>query len=125
MLGGGLRQAGVLAAAGIHALEHHVDRLIDDHVRAAQLAEALSELDRIEVNALNTNMIFISIDAPADDLSERLRDRGVLCDVPRTRGLREPSPYTQLVGARLVTHLDVSDDDVSAAADAFASAINT
>lgn len=120
MLGGGLRQAGVLAAAGIHALTHHVERLLDDHVRATRLGETLSEIDRIEVTALNTNMIFISIDAPASDLSERLRERGVLCNVPRTRGLKEPSPYSQLSGARLVTHLDISDDDISRAVDAFA-----
>lgn len=125
MLGGGLRQAGVLAAAGIYALEHHVERLVDDHARAAALAEALSEIDRIEVNALNTNMMFISIDAPADDLAERLYERGVHCDVPRTRGLEGPSPYAQLVGARLVTHLDISDADVSATAAAFATELGS
>ena len=120
MLGGGLRQAGVLAAAGIYALEHHVDRLADDHARAALLAAGLADIDGIEVNALNTNMMFISIDGDSSDLQQRLLDRGVLCDVPRTRGLKGPSPYAQLVGARLVTHLDISDDDIAPTVAAFA-----
>lgn len=123
MLGGGLRQAGVLAAAGIYALEHHVERLADDHQRAASLAAALADIDGIKVNAVNTNMMFISIDDSGSELQQRLGDRGVLCDVLRTRGHRGPSPYAQLVGTRLVTHLDISDDDISAAVSAFAAAL--
>ena len=117
MLGGGLRQAGVLAAAGIYALEHHVERLADDHERATALAAALAVIDGISVNAVNTNMVFIAIDNASSELSKRLEDRGVLCEVPRAKGV---NPYAQLVGTRLVTHLDINDNDISAAAAAFA-----
>ena len=58
MLGGGLRQVGMVAAAGIHALDHHVERLADDHANAAVLAEALDAIDGIEIRAQNTNMVF-------------------------------------------------------------------
>ena len=120
---GGLRQAGVLAAAGIYALENNVGRLADDHARAALLAAALADIDGIEVNAVNTNMMFISIDGAGSDLQQRLADRGVLCDVLRTRDHKGSSSYAQVVGTRLVTHLGISDDDVHAAGVTFAAAL--
>ena len=123
MLGGGLRQAGVLAAAGIYALENNVDRLADDHARAALLAEGLADIDGIKVNAVNTNMMFISIDGADSYLQQRLADRGVLCDILRSRDHKGPSPYAQVVGTRLVTHLGISDNDVHTAAAAFAAAL--
>ena len=111
MLGGGLRQAGILAAAGLHALEHNVERLADDHARAERLAKELAEISGITVTAQNTNMVFLTIDNAAPDLQDRLATRGVRCLISTT---------ANGAGARLVTHLDISDDDVDAAVTAFA-----
>ena len=61
MLGGGLRQAGVLAAAGLYALEHNIDRLADDHRRAASIAAGLAAIKGVAV-AQNSNMIFVDIE---------------------------------------------------------------
>ena len=100
-LGGGMRQAGVLAAAGSYALEHHVERLADDHRRAGLIADALG------VGPVETNIVPVTVpDAPA--LAAAARERGVLVSVvgPRT--------------VRLVTHLDVDDDGVKRAADVVA-----
>ena len=93
MLGGGMRQAGVLAAAGLYALEHHVDRLAEDHAHATRLAEGLLEKvgGRIEQA---TNMVFI--DAPQlNDVRARLSTKGVLTS-----------------GSRWVVHLDVTGGDI-------------
>ena len=111
MLGGGLRQAGILAAAGLHALEHNVERLADDHARAERLAKELAEISGITVTAQNTNMVFLTIDNAAPDLQDRLATRGVRFLISTT---------ANGAGARLVTHLDISDDDVDAAVTAFA-----
>jgi threonine aldolase len=93
-LGGGLRQAGILAAAGLYAFEHHVARLADDHANAAYLAQGLRALGLI-VEPVETNIVFVAIPAAKlAALSQRLREHGVLASVAgRTR---------------LVTHLDVS-----------------
>ncbi|QFI54333.1 low-specificity L-threonine aldolase [Aeromonas simiae] len=106
MLGGGMRQAGVLAAAGQFALEHHVERLADDHRRTARLAEGLGALPGIEVASAETNMLFLTI-AGRDlaEVTQFMKERGILC-----------SGYGML---RLVTHLQVSDDDVEEVIDAF------
>jgi threonine aldolase len=102
MLGGGLRQAGVLAAAALHALEHHVERLAEDHANARLLAEGLQGLPGVTVQAPQTNIIFVDIaPAKAAGLVERLQAAGVLC--------------TGLYRIRLVTHLDVSRDDIERA----------
>ncbi len=92
ILGGGMRQAGILAAAGLFALENNVERLADDHGNAARLAHGLRRLDlAVEVH---TNMVFVRLPADkAADLAEHLRTRGVLV---------LPAPRM-----RLVTHLDV------------------
>jgi threonine aldolase len=102
MAGGGLRQAGVLAAAALHALEHHVDRLAEDHANARHLADGLQGLAGVSVQAPASNMLFVDV-APerAERLVERLRSRGLLC--------------TGRQQLRLVTHLDVSRDDVERA----------
>jgi threonine aldolase len=99
MLGGGMRQAGVLAAAGLYALEHHVARLADDHARAARLGEGLRALPFLSVAAVTTNMVFVNV-APeqAAAFVAHLAAHGI-----RTYGL-----YT----LRLVTHLDVTDEDI-------------
>lgn len=102
MLGGGLRQAGVLAGAAIHALDHHVERLAEDHANARRLAEGLQGLPGVAVEMPQTNMVFVDL-APekAAGAVERLRAGGVLC--------------TGLYRLRLVTHLDVSAADVERA----------
>ncbi|MCW5609133.1 MAG: low-specificity L-threonine aldolase [Rubrivivax sp.] len=99
MAGGGLRQAGVLAAAALHALDHHVERLAEDHANASLLAEGLQGLPGVTVLPAQTNMVFVDL-APdkAAGAVERLRAAGVLC--------------TGLYRLRLVTHLDVGRDDI-------------
>jgi threonine aldolase len=102
MLGGGLRQVGVLAAAALHALDHHVHRLADDHAHARRLAEGLLGLPGVSVAMPHTNIVFVDV-APdkAAGVVERARAQGVLC--------------TGLYRLRLVTHLDVTADDVDRA----------
>ncbi|MBN8482149.1 MAG: low-specificity L-threonine aldolase [Xanthomonadales bacterium] len=109
MLGGGMRQAGVLAAAGLHALDHHVERLADDHARARRLADGLRTIAGIEVTAQHTNMVFI--DVPRDRLralGAHLRAAGVVASIG------------YLPQVRLVTHLDVDDAGIERAIEAFA-----
>ncbi len=94
MLGGGLRQAGVLAAAASHALQHHIERLADDHMLAARLAEGIGGIDGLNVVRPQTNIVFASArDGRGPALLEYLRAQGVLA--------------TGLTGLRFVTHLDV------------------
>ena len=103
VLGGGMRQAGVLAAAGLYALKHHVERLAEDHDNARALAEGLSGIDGLGVDpaTVQTNMVFVTLPAErAEALRTFLRARNILL------GTGNP--------ARLVTHLDVSLADVHA-----------
>ena len=74
MTGGGMRQVGVLAAAGLFALEHNIARLADDHARAQQLAEKLMQIDELEVRGAHTNMVFITLrDGDYDAFREHAR----------------------------------------------------
>ncbi len=94
MLGGGMRQAGMLAAACLYALDYQVDRLADDHANAARLAEGLRAIDRLKVRGPFTNMVFV--DVPADDaaaLGVHLREADIIATVG--------------INTRFVTHLDV------------------
>jgi threonine aldolase len=102
MAGGAMRQAGLLAAAASHALDHHVERLADDHANAKRLAEGLQGLEGVTVEPPQTNMVFVDL-APhkASGVVERLAQRGLLC--------------TGLYRLRLVTHLDVSAADIDRA----------
>jgi threonine aldolase len=102
MLGGGMRQAGVLAAAASHALDHHIERLADDHANARALAEGLAGLPGVTVQAPQTNIVFVDL-APekAAGVVERLARAGVLC--------------TGLYRLRFVTHLNVSSADITRA----------
>lgn len=94
MLGGGLRQVGLLAAAADHALTHHVERLADDHALARRLAEGLAALPGVTVTPPQTNIVFAQVsDGRTPALLEHLKSRGVLA--------------TGLIGLRFVTHLDV------------------
>lgn len=105
VLGGGTRQAGMLAAAGIVALEQHVERMEEDHRNAAMLASKLSSIDGVEVDSQATNMVFVSLDDNREkSLAEFLEAQGVLIS---GRGK-----------VRMVTHLDVSEKDMDIVAQA-------
>ena len=111
--GGGWRQAGILAAAGLHALDHHVERLAQDHARAARLADRLREIAGIDLLGQHTNMVFINV--PADQL--RALDTHL-----REAGIRISIGY--LPTLRLVTHLDIDDDGIERTVAAFAGFFN-
>ncbi|CAM3956114.1 low-specificity L-threonine aldolase [Bordetella tumulicola] len=101
VLGGGMRQSGVLAAACLYALEHHVERLAQDHDNAALLAEGLRGIEGVKVLAQNTNMVFAEFDpAHAEKLSNALQADDIMIRAVYS------GP------TRLVTHLDVSEDDI-------------
>jgi threonine aldolase len=105
-MGGGMRQAGVLAAAGSYALHHHVDRLADDHARARRLGEALAPFGVVDPETVRTNIVPMDLSRSTVDgtaLGAAGRAAGVLVSVlgPRT--------------ARLVTHLDVDDAGIDRA----------
>jgi threonine aldolase len=108
MAGGGLRQAGVLAAAALHALDHHVDRLAQDHALARRLADGLAGLDGVRVEAPHTNIVFVDLKGPARaraaQLPQALAAEGVLA--------------TGLYRLRFVTHLDVDAAGVDRAVQA-------
>ena len=107
MLGGGMRQVGILGAAALHALDHHVDRLDEDHRLALRLAQGLQGLPGVKVEMPQTNLVFVDLEAHrATGAVERLRQAGVLC--------------AGLYRLRLVTHLDVNQDDIDRAIEAFA-----
>ena len=106
MVGGGMRQAGVLAAAGLHALDHHVARLADDHARAVRLASALHGLPGVEVTGQHTNMVFIDV-PPA-----QLQALKAYLDAEH---VRLSIGYTPQI--RMVLHMDVDDAGVQRAAD--------
>ncbi|MCZ8112672.1 MAG: low-specificity L-threonine aldolase [Betaproteobacteria bacterium] len=111
MLGGGMRQAGVLAAAALHALDHHVERLAEDHANARLLAEGLQGLDGVSVATPQTNIVFVDVvPAKAAGLVERLKAAGVLC--------------TGLYRLRFVTHLDVGRADIERAVSVIRAALH-
>jgi threonine aldolase len=108
MFGGAMRQAGIVAAAGVYALDHHVDRLADDHARARRLAEGLLDsglpvdLDQVETN-------FVQIDVgPLGLTSQEAVSRLAAEEVGLSATVR-PNVL------RAVTHLDVTDDDIDRA----------
>ena len=105
MYGGGMRQIGFLAAAGVYALDHHVERLAEDHKKAARLAEALNEIPGIQIEAqeVETNILYFRVKKEgwtANRVVEELKKRGILVS------LRQDSLF------RAVTHLDVSKEDI-------------
>jgi threonine aldolase len=104
MLGGGMRQAGVLAAAALHALDCHIDRLAEDHAHAQRLADGLRGVASVTNAPAFTNMVFVDLapgGASRADTVGKLRERGLLC--------------TGIYKLRLVTHLDVSRADIDRA----------
>jgi threonine aldolase len=102
MLGGGMRQAGILAAAARYAIDHNVHRLADDHALAQRLADGLQGLPGLTVEAPETNIVFADVEGErANGLIAHLKSRGVLA--------------TGLYRLRFVTHLDVNADDIDKA----------
>ncbi|MEO8748534.1 MAG: low-specificity L-threonine aldolase [Rhodanobacter sp.] len=108
--GGGWRQAGILAAAGLYALDHHVARLAEDHRRASALAGYLREIDGLRLLGQYTNMVFIAVPA------SRLR---ALDAHLQSSGIRISAGHDPVL--RLVTHLDVDDAGIARVVDAFGS----
>ncbi len=117
MVGGGMRQAGVIAAAALYALEHHVDRLPDDHANARRLAEGLAVLPHVSLDpsSVDTNIVFFELDDAVDGIEfrRRLAAEGVLCT------------GTSAQRVRMVTHLDVNADDIERAIEATARVLET
>lgn len=104
MLGGGMRQVGILAAAGLYALEHNVDRLAEDHANARRLADGLREFDAFAPNEPQTNIVVADVlRGDLDDWLAAFRDAGVLAVGFGAQRMR------------LVTHLDISTADVDEA----------
>jgi threonine aldolase len=102
MLGGGMRQSGILAAAGLYALDHNIPRLADDHARAKRLAEGLARHSQLQVTIPDTNIVFVDMDA---ELERRFTA------FLQARGFGMSGRYGQ---QRWVTHLDIGDDDIDA-----------
>ena len=102
MLGGGMRQAGFLAAAGLYALDHHVDRLADDHRRATHLSEHLIQLGIL--NRQSTNMVVLTDKTHFPELQSFMRSHDIVISTPR-----------------LVFHLDIDDMDLEQIVNAFSS----
>ena len=116
MFGGGMRQVGILAAAGTYALDHHVNRLADDHLRAKALGEALSSMDGINVDlsTVETNMVYVDVEGIGKNASEMvalLAKRNVA--------------VTSVDGCtlRAVTHLEIDDEAIHKTIEAFQSIV--
>ncbi len=109
LFGGGMRQAGILAAAALHALEHHVDRLADDHEHARLIGEAFASTEgfSLESGQVETNLVWVRVDpslGTATEVSAYLKSHGILVSVLGPQVLRA------------CTHLDVSRDQAEYAA---------
>ena len=105
-VGGGMRQSGILAAAALYALEHHVARLTEDHANAKRLAQGLATMPGVIVDpdAVDTNMVFLRFEGiEGPQFQAALAERGVLASTPVPGALR------------MVTHLDVSADEIEEA----------
>ncbi|MCR4404483.1 MAG: low-specificity L-threonine aldolase [Candidatus Acetothermia bacterium] len=101
MLGGGMRQAGVLAAAGLYALEHHIDCLAEDHENARLLAQGLAELGSVQLEPVETNIVIFNLkEMSAAEFAEQMKERGILVHAIGPQRIR------------LVTHLDVSREQI-------------
>jgi threonine aldolase len=111
--GGAMRQAGIVAAAALYALDHHVDRIADDHERARRLGEGLSAAGvQVDLHQIETNFVQIDVGEDRAGAIERLRERGVLV-----------STTVHPTVVRAVTHLDIGDEDVEAAVEAIPAAL--
>lgn len=118
MLGGGLRQSGVLAACGLYALQHNVDRLQIDHENAHTMAHRLLDIDGVELDSksVQTNMIWMNLNKMgAEPLSAHMQAKGMV--------VSNPSGASNTI--RLVTHLDFDESHIDRVVDGFASWLGT
>lgn len=110
MLGGGMRQAGILAAAGIYALEHNVQRLAEDHTNALYLAQGLEAIPGLAVQMSQTNIVYVDLPLQClSGLAAALHESGIIASVN--------------AHMRLVTHKDVSRQDIAYVIEVFARGI--
>ena len=115
--GGAMRQAGILAAAGLYALDHHVDRLAEDHANARLFADRLSEVPGIVLDPpeVETNLVFFNMEQTgpsAKEVSDRLLEKGIRIGIEGEFRMR------------LVTHLDVDRKDIEEAAEVLTNVIH-
>ncbi len=115
MLGGGMRQAGIIAAGALHALEHHRDRLVEDHANARALAEGLAERSAVTIDPgrVETNIVYFDVSGSADELVARLSAAGV--------SMLATGEHT----IRAVTHLPISREEIDTAVAAVAEVIGS
>ena len=113
VLGGGMRQAGIIAAAGLLAIERMVGRLADDHLLAREIAAALQDVAHVscDLDSVETNMVVVDLDRPAAPIVEALAREGLLCGASGPRRIR------------LVTHRDVAGVHAADVAQAFRKAL--
>jgi threonine aldolase len=113
--GGAMRQAGIVAAAGVYALDHNVERIADDHARARRLGEGLAAAGvRVDLDQVETNFVQIDVGPDRAGAIERMKERGVLVST---------TVHPTIV--RAVMHLDISDEDIAAALEAIPAALRT
>ena len=108
MFGGAMRQVGIIAAGALYALEHHIERLAEDHANARRLAEAIAEMPglTIDLDSVETNILYFDVASTlgtGKSFSEKLKERGVLALATAPQRIRA------------VTHLDVSAADIERA----------
>lgn len=114
LFGGGMRQSGFLAACGLFALENNIERLAEDHNRAYHLAEAISKMNgfTIDLDSVETNMVYIDSDMGAKKLMSELAKHGIdVLDVGPT-------------AVRAVIHLHVTDEDIEKVIQVFSKLAN-
>jgi threonine aldolase len=111
--GGAMRQAGIVAAAALYSLDHHVERIADDHARARRLGEGLVDAGvRVDLEQVETNFVQIDVGPDRGAAIERMRDHGVLV-----------STTVHPTVVRAVTHLDITDEDIETALEAIPAAL--
>ena len=111
MVGGGMRQSGVLAACGLYALNHNVERMAEDHANAKTMAERLNQIDGVEIDlsSVQSNMIWLNVTGKGEgSFSRHMLERGII--------LSDPTPEM-----RLVCHLDFESHDIDKVVDGFSS----
>jgi threonine aldolase len=108
-----MRQAGIVAAAALYALDHHVERIADDHARARRLCEGLVDAGvKVDLEQVETNFVQIDVGPDRGAAIERIMERGVLVST---------TVHPTIV--RAVTHLDITDEDIDVAIEAIPAAL--
>ncbi len=111
MFGGGWRQAGIIASGALFALDNHVERLSEDHIRARKVAESINSLEKfsVDLEAVQSNLVYVNCNIPASEVVSSLAKHGVdLFDLPYNR-------------VRVAIHLHITDEDVDKIIHAFSS----